>query len=129
MTFFKAIMGATAAALLLVGGAAQAQDAGTLEPAQIEADSRAPTGPEQLVLERGRGDGPPPLGAEMFGGAVSSTDSSIVDPDHVLTPGDGVRVTMWGLVNEAQDLTLDSQGNVVIEGVGPVRLAGVCACS
>lgn len=125
MTYLKAIM--AAAVLLLAGGAAQAQSAGTLEPTQIEVGARAPVGPERLVLEQGRGDRPPPLGAEMFSGSVAETDSNIVDPNHVLRPGDQVRVTMWGLVNEAQDLALDSQGNVVVAGVGPVRLEGVTA--
>lgn len=113
--------------LLLADGAAQAQNAGTLEPAQIEAQARAPSGPERLVLDREQGDRPSPLGAEMFSGSVANTDSSIVDPNHVLKPGDQVRVTMWGLVNEAQDLAIDSQGNVVVDGVGPVRLEGVTA--
>ncbi|KQR56237.1 SLBB domain-containing protein [Brevundimonas sp. Leaf168] len=126
MTFFKAIISASAA-LLLVSGAAQAQNAGAVEPAQIAVDARAPTGPERLVLEKGRGDRPPPLGSEMFGGAVLDKNSAIVDPNHVLRPGDQVRVTMWGLVNEAQDLAIDSQGNVVVAGVGPVRLEGVTA--
>lgn len=121
------VMASAVAALLLVSGAAQAQSVGNLAPTQTETDLQAPTGPEQLVLDRNRGANPPPLGSEMFSGTAAESDSGIVDPNHVLRPGDQVRVTMWGLVNEAQDLTIDTQGNVVVPGVGPVRLEGVTA--
>lgn len=116
-------------ASLAVGAPALAQS-GAIAPTEIQTDERAPAGPETLVLQERRGQRPPPLGAEMFSASTASTATSgraAIDPNHILRPGDQVQVTLWGLVNENQSLTVDPQGNVVVPGVGPVALAGVPA--
>lgn len=87
----------------------------------------APQGPEALVLQDQRGVRPPPLGAELFEGSAPAVSNEIVDAAYVMKPGDRVRVTLFGLVNNDQELTIDSQGNVIVPGVGPVRVAGVAA--
>lgn len=117
-----------ALAALLAAAPALAQS-GQLAPTETQADRRAPRGPETLVLDEQRGVRPPPLGAEMFTETrtEAAAGAALVDPNHVLRPGDAVRVTLWGLVNSEQELTIDPQGNVVVNGVGPVPLAGVRA--
>jgi len=100
----------------------------------VQTERPAPSGPEQLVLQQSSDRlRPPPLGSDMFasatitGVATPSESNSVVDPNHTIRPGDKVRVTLWGLVNEDQELTVDPQGNVVVPGVGPVQIAGVTA--
>lgn len=119
------IMGMTAAE------AAAAQAIGAVAPTQTQPDLQSSAGVEALVLPQQPGTQPPPLGADMFSdgapSATASVDESLIDPNHVMQPGDTVRVTLWGTVNQDQELTVDPQGNVVVPGVGPVRLAGVTA--
>ncbi|WP_421730469.1 polysaccharide biosynthesis/export family protein [Brevundimonas sp.] len=99
----------------------------------VETERPAPVGPEQLVLQQAsNASRPPPLGSDMFRSAANATSSastadSAIDPSHIMRPGDKLRVTLWGLVNEEQELVVDPQGNVVVPGVGPVRVAGVTA--
>ena len=90
-------------------------------------EQAAPQGPEALVIQDRRGVRPPPLGADMFGGEAPQASSAVVDPDYVLQSGDTVQVTLWGMVEGSHELTIDAQGNVVVPGVGPIRLAGVTA--
>ncbi len=124
------ILFAAAACICWVGANPALAQQGALAPTPTEAGFQAPMGPETLVLEQRAGTRPPPLGAEMFSAPVlgSARDSdALVDPSHILRPGDRVRVTLWGMVNENQELTIDPQGNVVVPGVGPVHLDGVPA--
>ncbi|AKF09657.1 Capsular polysaccharide export system periplasmic protein KpsD [Sandaracinus amylolyticus] len=42
-----------------------------------------------------------------------------------MLPGDRVMVSAWGAVTVSEILTVDTQGNLFLPGVGPVRVAGV----
>lgn len=91
-----------------------------------------PAGPETLGLDPDNALRPPPLGADIFpttaGPTVAArTDSTVISPNHIMRPGDRVRVTLWGLVNQEQEVVVDAQNNVVVPGVGPVSLNGVTA--
>lgn len=124
----RAALLALSLAPALIAGPVLAQTGqGTTAPVQTPAQDRAPTGPEDLVRDNERGVRPPPLGSELFIAAPAETENTIVDPGYVLKPGDQVQVTLYGLVNSDQQLTIDTQGNVLVPGVGPVRLAGVTA--
>ncbi|MFN3536472.1 MAG: polysaccharide biosynthesis/export family protein, partial [Brevundimonas sp.] len=107
-------------------GAVQAQT-GAAAPTQTAPEQAAPQGPEALVIQNRQGVRPPPLGADMFGGMAPQASTDVVDPGYILQPGDAVQVTLWGMVEGTHDLTIDAQGNVVVPGVGPIRLAGVAA--
>ena len=117
---------ALAAALSIPAGAAAAQT-GAAAPVNVTPEQTAPEGPEALVIQERLGERPPPLGSDMFQGRPPEASGEIVDPDYVLQPGDTVQVTLWGMVEGNHELVIDSQGNVVVPGVGPVRLAGVTA--
>ncbi|MBA3999708.1 polysaccharide biosynthesis/export family protein [Brevundimonas sp.] len=117
---------ALVAALVAPAGLAQAQT-GAAAPTRTAPEQAAPQGPEALVIQERRGVRPPPLGADMFGGEAPQASSAVVDPDYILQSGDTVQVTLWGMVEGSHELTIDAQGNVVVPGVGPIRLAGVTA--
>lgn len=117
---------AMVAALTAPSGFAMAQT-GAAAPIRVAPEQAAPQGPEALVIQERRGERPPPLGAEMFAGPAPEATTDVVDPDYVLQPGDTVQVTLWGMVEGNHELTIDSQGNVVVPGVGPIRLAGTTA--
>ncbi len=123
----NAIAALVVAPVLLLGSAAGAQSQGTTAPVQTPQTERSVLGPEALVRDDARGFRPPPLGSELFLSTPADGDNTIVDSGYVLKPGDRVRVTLYGLVDSDQELAIDSQGNVLVPGVGPVRLAGVTA--
>ena len=127
MSVFRTL-GALASALFLATApqAVSAQD-GSAAPVRVPVQDRAPAGPEALVLQQRRGDRSPPLGSEIFAGQAPSVSGQIVDPGYVMKPGDSVRVTLYGLVESDEQLTIDAQGNVIVHGVGPVRVAGLTA--
>lgn len=127
MTGFRLLKIALLSLAMATSAGMAAAQTGAAAPTQTAPEQVAPEGPEALVIQERRGVRPPPLGAEMFTGPVPSASTNIVDPDYVLQPGDSVQVTMWGMVEGAHELTIDSQGNIVVPGVGPVSMTGVTA--
>ncbi len=125
IAWVRAAAALAAAPLLFLAGQALAQ--ASTAPIDTPSQARSVLGPEALVRQDQRGQRPPPLGSELFLSAPPQGDNAIVDAGYILKPGDRVRVTLYGLVDNDQELTIDSQGNVLVPGVGPVRLAGVTA--
>ena len=126
MTGFRFLKIVALAGVLLSPGLAAAQTA-PAPPVGTDPEQAAPAGPEALVIQERRGQRPPPLGADMFAGAAPEVSTDVVDPNYILRPGDTVQVTTWGMVEGSHDLIIDTQGNVVLPGVGPIHLAGVTA--
>lgn len=104
---------------------AAAQTAGSAPPVVTERTS--PEGTQALTRSDERGARPAPLGAELFASQGPTYGATIVDPAYILQPGDRVRVSLYGGVQQDAELTIDSAGNIVIPTVGPVKLAGVSA--
>ncbi|WP_456443573.1 SLBB domain-containing protein [Caldithrix abyssi] len=48
-----------------------------------------------------------------------------VDEDYPIGPGDEVIITLWGEVELRHDLTVDREGQIFIDNVGVVKLAGL----
>ena len=61
--------------------------------------------------------------------APSSTFAPVenvpVGPDYVVGPGDTLFITMWGLVENSFQVTVDRNGEIVLPKAGPVRVAGL----
>jgi len=127
MTGFRLLKIALLALVMVAPAGLASAQVGAGEPTQTAPDQVAPEGPEALVIQERQGVRPPPLGADMFAGPPPAASTDIVDPNYILQPGDTVQVTLWGMVEGGHELTIDAQGNIVIPGVGPVRLAGVSA--
>lgn len=66
-----------------------------------------------------------PFGAKLFKGNFLKTRGDTVNPKYVLVPGDKVAVSVWGAIAISDTFTLDSQGNIFIPEIGPLKLAGV----
>ncbi|MDH5613366.1 MAG: polysaccharide biosynthesis/export family protein, partial [Gammaproteobacteria bacterium] len=66
-----------------------------------------------------------PFGARLFNGNFLKTRGEGLNPNYILTPGDKVSVSVWGALNIKEIYTLDSQGNIFLPEIGPLRLEGV----
>lgn len=70
---------------------------------------------------------PPPYGANLFDGGFESERSDGLNSNYLVAPGDKISIQMWGTVNRAEVMTVDSQGNIFIADVGPVKVKDVPA--
>lgn len=76
----------------------------------------------------------PMIDENAFLAAVSSSeilepataDSSPVRQDHILTPGDRIRIVVG---NQSEDFTINPDGEILIKGLGIVRIVGKTAAS
>ena len=66
-----------------------------------------------------------PFGARLFNGNFIKARGEGLNPNYILTPGDKVSVSVWGAMNIKEIYTLDSQGNIFMPEIGPLRLEGV----
>lgn len=106
---------------------ALAQSVGGSAPPPVVTERTSPQGTQALTRQETSGARPKPLGAELFESQGPTYGATIVDPDYVLQPGDRVRVSLYGGVQQDGELIIDSAGNVVIPTVGPAQLAGIRA--
>lgn len=70
-------------------------------------------------------EGPQPFGANLFTGSYAAQREDGLNPEYRILPGDRVMVNAWGAVTINDVFAVDSQGNIFIPGIGPVRLEGV----
>ncbi|MBI5026937.1 MAG: SLBB domain-containing protein [Nitrospirae bacterium] len=70
-----------------------------------------------------------PFGYEFFTGAtvkvLTQRQDIPVPSDHVVGPGDEVKILLWGRVNAQYNLVIDRDGNITIPQVGPLTVAGM----
>lgn len=106
---------AALAVVLTVGPAPiSAQPAG--EDGRVRADQN-PLPPADKGLQ--------PFGSNLFLGNFRKTREDGVNPEYVVMPGDRVAVNTWGTIDINGVFVVDTQGNVFLPGLGPVKLAGV----
>jgi protein involved in polysaccharide export with SLBB domain len=99
---------------------APSQQGPTGKPVPVLTPTPAPAPPAQAAQS-----GPQPFGANLFIGNFLRTREDGLNPDYVIMPGDEVAVHAWGAIDVSSTFAVDSQGNIFIPSVGPVRLAGV----
>lgn len=76
---------------------------------------------------------PTSQGLSYFGYDVFATTPSAfeptavgpIDPDYIIGPEDVLRVTIWGQVEQQNELTVDKEGRIVIPTAGPVVVSGL----
>lgn len=65
------------------------------------------------------------FGEQLFNANGSRSYASTFNPDYSLAIGDRVALRLWGAFNYEAVQQIDSQGNVFVPNVGPIRLAGI----
>lgn len=66
-----------------------------------------------------------PFGHTLFGGGFSASETQGLNADYIVSVGDRVAVRIWGATAYEKIQVVDSQGNIFIPDVGPVKLGGV----
>jgi protein involved in polysaccharide export with SLBB domain len=78
-------------------------------------------------MPAGDEDLPPPYGANLFQGGFETERSDGLNSSYLVAPGDKISIQLWGVVNSADVMTVDNQGNIFIPDVGPVKVKDVPA--
>ncbi|MGJ8525908.1 Polysialic acid transport protein KpsD [Halomonadaceae bacterium LMG 33818] len=68
-----------------------------------------------------------PFGASLFDHPLQSAGAQGLTPGYRIKPGDQINLRVWGGVQFNQTLTVDSQGNVFLPGIGPLNIQGTSA--
>ncbi len=133
---WMAAVALTAVSALLVSSAttAQAPAPAGVAPVNAAESEHEPSPPPQPEPARGPVEvtrvptatsGPNvPYGSNLFTGNFAAQRGDGINPDYVLLPGDRVQLSAWGAVNVSGTFVVDSQGNIFIPEIGPVRLGG-----
>ncbi|STX51399.1 Polysialic acid transport protein kpsD precursor [Legionella busanensis] len=68
----------------------------------------------------------PIFGRNLFGQQCERLHQArFFNPEYRITVGDEVNIQLWGAYQLSQKLTVDSQGNIFIPEVGPVKVEGI----
>ena len=67
----------------------------------------------------------PTFGSDLFQGQFSRETFTGFNPDYQLSIGDQVHLQLWGPQAFSQTLTVDTQGNLFIPEVGPLKVQGM----
>lgn len=70
-----------------------------------------------------------PFGYNLFQKLSVNSDKTGISPKYKLVPGDRIKLNIWGAFSNESILTVDTQGNIFIPEVGPIKVAGVTARS
>ncbi len=66
-----------------------------------------------------------PFGYMLFGGGFGNDQTVGLNADYLVSPGDRVSIRIWGATTFDAVQTVDTQGNIFIPNVGPVKLGSV----
>ena len=66
-----------------------------------------------------------PFGHSLFSGGFGVSENSGLNGDYIVTTGDRISVRIWGAKAFESVQVVDTQGNIFIPDVGPVKLGGV----
>ncbi|OED35522.1 hypothetical protein AB833_30365 [Chromatiales bacterium (ex Bugula neritina AB1)] len=113
------------AVLVLCSGAASAQligDSMADSPEDSHSELLENSGNDQLQTIRQRTK---PFGHTLFGGGFGNDQTVGLNADYLVSPGDRVSIRIWGATAFDAVQTVDTQGNIFIPDVGPVKLGGV----
>ncbi|KAA0019007.1 polysaccharide export protein [Salinicola corii] len=76
---------------------------------------QAPVDPEML----------PPFGENLFSGGFRGVMADGLNPAYTIKPGDQINLRVWGGTELQSVLTVDSQGNIFLPGIGPLNVQGI----
>lgn len=67
-------------------------------------------------------------GRELFNNKLLTFQPAMNIPtpaDYILGPGDQILIDVWGASQKSFDSQISPEGNIIVEGVGPIKLAGM----
>ncbi|MBF0527836.1 MAG: SLBB domain-containing protein [Deltaproteobacteria bacterium] len=67
----------------------------------------------------------PTFGENLFQGNFGNTYHDGLSPDYIIMPGDRILTRIWGQKTYDDVTIVDTQGNIFLPEIGPVRVAGV----
>src|SRR5690606_24979123 len=113
-------------AMLLTASAGQAQQpvaSPTPSPSpSIDVTESAPPVPTSTVTE-GPQNGDGVFGASLFRGRFAAQSFKGFNPDYTISVVDRIDLKLWGAVDFAAVLEVDTQGNIFVPRVGPITVA------
>ncbi|MGI8841293.1 MAG: polysaccharide biosynthesis/export family protein [Caulobacteraceae bacterium] len=106
--------------------AATAQAGAGSQAAPLIGANPATPAATSLLQYQSAGIRPAPFGSELFGSAnLTATTVGVVDPTYIMKPGDQISLALWGSVPDTNSIAVvDTNGNIVVPGVGPVSVSG-----
>ena len=66
-----------------------------------------------------------PFGHSLFSGGFGHSENNGLNADYLVSTGDRISVRIWGATAFESVQVVDTQGNIFIPDVGPVKLGGV----
>ena len=66
-----------------------------------------------------------PFGAELFAGGFRGMRTDDLNPEYKVVPGDQITLKIWGAIDVDRVMSVDSQGNIFIPAIGPVKVQGI----
>lgn len=66
-----------------------------------------------------------PFGVNLFSGKFSGDQENGLNPNYSISEGDQIQLRIWGAHEFNDVVTVDTQGNIFIPKVGPVKVVGV----
>lgn len=66
-----------------------------------------------------------PFGFNLFNGGFTAEKEDGINPGYQITPGDIIELRVWGAAEQNEQLGVDPKGNIFVQKVGPIRVAGV----
>lgn len=88
---------------------------GLLLPGEVDVKELLPTRNDNL---------PPPFGANLFAGGYETERVDVLNQNYQIAAGDKLSIWMWGAVAYSDLVTVDSQGNIFIPNIGPIKVGG-----
>ncbi len=67
----------------------------------------------------------PSFGSHLFDGGFRGVRADGLTPDYLVMPGDQVTLRLWGALEMERVIPVDSQGNIFIPSIGPIRVQGI----
>ena len=66
------------------------------------------------------------FGANLFNSQCSTLPKiALYNPNYLISIGDKISITIWGAFEYGENVTVDSQGNIFLPKVGPVKVRGI----
>lgn len=124
-TFLRGKAGSTSSSTGIPSSSNQLLQSGpmagpTVETAKSQNDGKK----KELLTSKGLSY----FGYDIFSSTPSAFEPSAagpIDPEYIIGPEDVLRVSIWGQVEQQNELTVDKEGRILIPTTGPIVVSGL----